>query len=81
MEMKYVILKSRNFLVFPPTMEHASVTTCPRDVVSAGFVNVAPHAQEDGRVEAHCFGESVSLGVRADPEGDSAILTRAFNTH
>jgi len=77
MEMKYVVLKSRDFLIFPPTMEHASVVR-REEITSAGFVEIIP----DGPllVRAHCHGESVSLNVTSDPK-DSDLLTRALNKY
>lgn len=46
-----------------------------RNVTSAGFVSLI--INEHGNIEAHAYGESISLGLKSDNK-DSAILTMMF---
>lgn len=66
---KYVRVKN-DFIIFPCVIEHVSFKFL--DPISAGFIYL-----NDEKEEAHCFGESISLGIKSD-ENDSILASIQF---
>ena len=70
---KYIKFEYGDFVVFPPVINHndmARMANRTGDVgaaVSAGFVDT-----QDGG-ELHCFGESISIGIKSKPEDSEEI--------
>ena len=77
MKLKYIILKEYNTpIMFPEILQHKDVAGND-NVVSAGFFYVT--FDKDGFVLAKPYGESVSLGIKSDPENDTIYLSAALN--
>jgi len=71
---KYVIIKG-NYLteepiVIPCTANHADVVKEHTHVISAGMVSFSI---EDGRMKAHCWGESSTLKQQGKPSESRGI--------
>lgn len=76
MRMKYVITKQRDILLFSEWINHSSVHMAI-NVKSAGFVDLQILG---GKVEARCFGESVSLGfIKSNPVEDNKLISDWLN--
>jgi len=79
--MKYIKFKHRGFVVFEDTQEHKEIANIIGDEVeSAGQVQLGIDRYENP--EVICFGESISLGVSANVEGetcDSNMLSLWMN--
>ena len=82
MRMKYVVYKSikennlpETIVMFPEFMKHSDLKGCFR-IISAGFVQVGFKICDEGIVsaDAHCYGHSESLHLKARPE-DSLLAT------
>jgi hypothetical protein len=79
MNAKYIVFRlnyklEESIFIFPPTLQHKDVFNAHfRDhgVVSAGFVVIRNN-------ELFCFGESLSLEVKARPEEDGLLANQAF---
>lgn len=63
---KYIKDKMNGIVIFPAYMQHSAFSHL--EPVSAGFIECYNN-------EAFCYGESISLNLKAD-ENDSAIATR-----
>lgn len=77
MDPKYICFERAHgcadMVIFPATGQHSDMAKALRleksEIVSAGFVSLEHHK---------CYGESTSLGRRAEPE-DTQIYRRLFN--
>lgn len=71
-EMKYIMIDEIFPIIFDSSLIHREIAFAVRTqpVTSAGFV------QLDADGNYHCYGESISLGIKADPEKDSKIINR-----
>ena len=76
LEAKYVII-DRCAIVFSAAIAHKDMVGYNEKCESAGFVSFTPFKNEWGeeRVQAKCYGESVSLGIKSREE-DSMIVSR-----
>lgn len=68
---KYVIVDG-SVIVFSAAIKHSDILRHGQNVTSAGFVSFRVIKDKDDFdvVEPHCYGESISLGVKSDPEAD-----------
>ncbi|WP_346961283.1 hypothetical protein [Clostridium sp.] len=69
MRMKYVIFNNDDFIIMPNSMSHSDATKIGTPV-SAGFCSI-------GKNGFSCYGESISLNLKADKE-DSFILNMSL---
>lgn len=72
---KYIVYDDFNvgvtIIIFPSFLVHQDVATRMRaHVLSAGFLSIGA----DG--SPHCYGESVSLNVKANPATDNVLAAR-----
>ena len=74
---KYIVIDERNAIVFSETLTHKEIAGYGYNITGAGFVSFEVGQDEYGcgTITAHCYGESVSLGVASNPK-DSDIVTR-----
>ena len=74
---KYVIMDGLPIIVHPG-IYHNSIKVADHmidnEVTSAGFVEFN---KDSGRFE--CFGESVSLGIKSNPERDSHLVNKMLD--
>jgi len=73
MKVKYVVINYHGddtMIIFPGYIQHATMAKIGCVIISAGFVNMKTKA---------CYGESVSLKVKSDPELDNILLEEFFN--
>lgn len=76
---KYIIFDSGlndEIVIFSDMQEHAHIARGLGMIVSAGFISIG--FNEDGQLDASCFGKSVSLDVESRPEIDSKIARKAL---
>lgn len=66
---KYIKTKGGNIIVFDATMQHSQFKPC--NPVSAGFIKF--YTDKHGNPNCECYGESVSLGLKSDPEEDTSM--------
>jgi hypothetical protein len=73
---KYVIVDG-NVIVFTPAIEHRSMVPYGKNCTSAGFVQFYKGVDSwgDEVIKASAFGESISLGIKSNPEEDSMKIT------
>ena len=75
-EAKYVIIDGCA-IVFSAALNHSSMVGYNEKCQSAGFVSFTAFKNDWGeqRVQAKCYGESISLGIKSREE-DSMIVSR-----
>ena len=66
---KYIVTGSGSMIVFSAAIIHKEFEDL--NPVSAGFISFS--TGEDGEVVANCHGESISLGIKSNPEKDNRI--------
>jgi hypothetical protein len=74
---KYVIVEGCG-IIFSAAIQHRDMVGYNQKCTGAGFVNfgIETDSYGDTIMVAKCYGESVSLGIRSNPEEDSKLLTR-----
>lgn len=78
-KLKYILDNHGNFAIFSCVNTHLSMARgFYRKPISAGFCTIAVgHKQEDGEektmTNVHCFGESISLGLKSREEDTDII--------
>ena len=75
-EVKYVIVGGRA-IVFSAAIQHKDMVGYNQKCEGAGFVRfkVSKDSYGEDVITAHCYGESISLGIKSRPEEDSKIVT------
>jgi hypothetical protein len=79
---KYVRIGD-NIVMFPASMGHDDVAKAfggKDNVVSAGFVSVAPDCDDPGEVQVKTYGESHTLQKKPDPR-DDRLLRMMFRAY
>jgi hypothetical protein len=71
---KYVITNDLVIIVFPELLQHSEFKKF--EPVSAGFISFGV---KEGNPTCSCYGESISLGLKSDPEEDTKIAKRQLN--
>lgn len=66
---KYVRTKDNEIIVFGEIMQHSSFKN--RQPVSAGFISFG--INKEGNPSCTCYGESISLGIKSNPEEDTIL--------
>lgn len=72
LKIKYIISDGRSIIVFPETIEHKDFKHL--NPTSAGFIYYTAG-------KFICHGESVTLGLRSNPETDSSIANKQLINH
>ena len=72
--MKYIVFQDGSAIIFADSMNHNYMAN-EKPVKSAGFCQIETYRNQfdDIRAKISCFGESTTLGVKADPN-DAQIL-------
>ena len=72
--MKYIVFQDNSAIIFADSMNHNHMAN-GRPVKSAGFCQIETYRNQfdDIRAKISCFGESITLGVKADMN-DNQIL-------
>ena len=73
-KMKYVMDEDDNFIIIPSYKGHDS--TNMYHIKSAGFIRF--YKYDSSGLGVDCFGESVALKLKANPEHDADIITRSL---
>jgi len=73
-KLKYVRTGDDVIIVFPEYIEHQRFI--PFSPKSAGFICIAP--KKDLTLEISCYGESVSLKLKSNPEEDTKLAQWQF---
>lgn len=68
---KYIITRGGRIIVFPEMFYHSDFKEF--DPVRAGFISFRV---EEGEPSLSCWGESISLGLKSDPERDTILAKR-----
>ena len=77
-ELKYVVTEDGCFAIFHPGAVHKEIAnTLYGRPVGAGFCNIRQQA-DSGRVNIHCYGESISLNLESREE-DEIIINNFLN--
>ena len=74
MTTKYVVLKEAGhkpptLIIFPSWLLHKEFQFMG-EIISAGFINMKAKC---------CYGESISLNIKSDPEKDNCLLRLLFD--
>jgi hypothetical protein len=72
---KYIITKDKEIIVFPELLQHSEFRRF--EPISAGFISFGVNKQ--GNPSCSCYGESVSLGLKSNPDEDTMIAKRQLN--
>jgi|688.fasta_scaffold03804_54 hypothetical protein len=72
---KYIITKDKEIIVFPELLQHSEFKHF--QPISAGFISFGVNKQ--GNPSCSCYGESISLGLKSNPEEDTVIAKRQLN--
>ena len=65
---KYIKTKDKKIIVFSGLNNHSDFRVF--NPVSAGFINFY---DEGGKTKVSCYGESISLEMKSDPEEDTML--------
>jgi hypothetical protein len=76
-KMKYIIVNEGLAILFGEALKHSDVARGFR-VESAGFVYIGYDAYDE-RFVSSPFGESVSLGIKSNPESDKIKIDFILN--
>jgi len=80
-KLKYVMFNDKTFILIPLTMSHDDVAM-KEQVRSAGFIQILDEYEEnqwgEKYLKVYCYGESTSLGKKANSEDDSIIINSAL---
>lgn len=74
-KVKYIVTKDREIIVFSELFNHSDFKKF--NPVSAGFISFGVNKQ--GNPTCSCYGESVSLGLKSNPESDTILAKRQLN--
>lgn len=74
-KVKYIVTKDREIIVFSELFNHSDFKNF--NPVSAGFISFGVNKQ--GNPTCSCYGESVSLGLKSNPESDTILAKRQLN--
>ena len=72
---KYIITEDGVIVVFPELLQHSNFKRFAP--TSAGFISFGINKHENPTCS--CYGESVSLGLKSNPEEDTEIAKRQLN--
>ena len=72
---KYIITKDKKIIVFSELLQHSEFKHF--QPISAGFISFGVNKQ--GNPSCSCYGESISLGLKSNPDEDTEIAKRQLN--
>jgi hypothetical protein len=72
---KYVVTNEGTIIVFPELLQHSEFRRF--EPISAGFISFG--VNKEGNPTCSCYGESISLGLKSNPEEDTIIAKRQLN--
>ena len=72
---KYVVINRDDMIIFPPTMSHNQFLNMG-NITSAGLIRV--YGGKGTASGVRCFGESVTLRIKSNPEHDAHIARGLF---
>ena len=82
LKQKYIKTKNHQIIVFSELMEHKDFADW--EPVSAGFININTIHHSEGNyhgTDCICYGESVSLHLKSDPEKDTKLAKKQILGH
>lgn len=71
---KYIITDNKEIIVFTELLQHSEFKYF--NPISAGFISFGV---KEGKPSCSCHGESVSLGLKSNPEEDTKIAKIQLN--
>jgi hypothetical protein len=72
LKQKYIITKNIEIIVFSELLQHSDFKSF--NPISAGFISFG--INKEGNPTCSCYGESISLGLKSNPEEDTKIAKR-----
>ena len=72
---KYVITEDKVIIVFPELIQHSEFKHF--NPTSAGFISIGVNKQ--GNPSCSCYGDSISLGLKSNPEKDTELAKKQLN--
>lgn len=74
MILKYIRTKNDDIIVFNDSIQHSEFKRF--EPKSAGFISLSVDDQE---ISCNCYGQSISLNLKSDPEDTALAQKRLFN--
>jgi hypothetical protein len=75
--LKYIIPEKTNSpILFSSDYNHEDIAKAVGQCSSAGFALIM--GREDGKIDVHCFGESLTLNLLSDPVRDEKLILELF---
>ena len=74
-KVKYIVTQNKELIVFGELMQHKEFAHF--NPISAGFISFG--INKDGNPSCSCYGESISLGIKSNPEYDTILAKRQLN--
>jgi hypothetical protein len=71
---KYIITSDKKIIVFTELLQHSEFKRF--NPISAGFISFGVNK---GNPTCSCYGESISLGIKSNPEEDTLLAKRQLN--
>ncbi len=71
-KIKYIRTRDNEIIIFSEIMNHSDFIRF--NPVSAGFISIG--VDNNGNLTCGCYGESISLGLKSDPEQDTLLAKR-----
>ncbi len=75
LKQKYIITKDGVIIVFPELLQHSEFKRF--NPTSAGFISFGVNKEENP--SCSCYGESISLGLKSNPEEDTKLAKKQLN--
>lgn len=72
---KYVVTSDNEIIVFGEAMNHSTFKSF--NPTSAGFISFG--VNKEGNPSCTCYGESISLKLKSNPEADTYLAKRRLN--
>jgi len=79
-ELKYIVIDEINPIIFDAVIDHSAMARAANGpVTSAGFCYLSGNS--DDEVDVHCFGESVTLNIKSNPDADQQLIEKRINNY
>jgi hypothetical protein len=75
LKQKYIITYNKKIIVFTEFLQHSEFKHF--NPISAGFISFG--INEEGNQTCSCYGESISLGLKSNPEEDTILAKIQLN--
>ena len=77
--MKYIITKKYQApILFSPVFSHNEIAERHVEILSAGFAQITA---DNRKVDVCCFGESISLNIKSNPEVDAKLIKKMIDPY